>query len=100
MVLNKRKQCQISNRFNCNGKTIEDENLIVNKFNDFFINIGPELAKNILPNDKNPSEYITNVSEATLTINAVFDTEVATIIGNFYDSAAGWDDLRPKIIKH
>ena len=33
-------------------KTIEDENLIVNKFNDFFINIGPELAKNIPPSKK------------------------------------------------
>ena len=99
MVINKREQCQISNRFKCNGKTIEDENLIANKFNDFFINIGPELDKNIPPSNKSPSEYITNVSEATFTINAVTDTEVANIIGNFNDSAAGWDDLRPKIIK-
>ena len=99
MVINKRKQRQISNRFKCNGKTIEDENLIANKFNDFFINIGPELAKNIPPSNKSPSEYITNVSEATFTINAVTDTEVANIIGNFNDNAAGWDDLGPKIIK-
>ena len=99
MVINKRKQRQISNRFKCNGKTIEDENLIANKFNDFFINIGPELAKNIPPSNKSPFEYITNVSEATFTINAVTDAEVANIIGNFNDSAAGWDDLRPKIIK-
>ena len=99
MVTNKRKQRQISNRFKCNGKTVEDENLIANKFNDFFINIGPELAKNIPPGNKSPSEYIINVSEATFTINAVTDTEVANIIDNFNDSAAGWDDLRPKIIK-
>ena len=43
--INKRKQRQICNKFNYNGKIIEDENLIANKFNDFFINIGPELAK-------------------------------------------------------
>ena len=99
MVINTRKQRQISNRFKCNGKTIEDECIIAYKFNNFFINIWPELAKNTPPSNKSPSEYITNVGEATFTINAVTDTEVATIIGNFNDSAAGWDDLRPKIIK-
>ena len=99
MVIDKRKRRQISNRFKCNGKNIENENLIANKLNDFFINIGPELAKNIPPGNKSPSGFITNVSEATFTINAVTDTEVANIIGNFNDSSAGWDGLRPKIIK-
>ena len=42
MVINKRKQRQICNKFIYNEKIIEDENLIANKFNDFFINIGPE----------------------------------------------------------
>ena len=99
MVIHKRKQRQICNKFIYNEKIIEDENLIANKFNDFFINIGPELAKNISPTDKNPSEYITEETIATFTINTVTDVEVAKIIGSFNDSAARWDDLRPKTIK-
>ena len=52
LVINKRKQRQISTRLNCNGKPIEDQSGIANKFNDFFINIGPELIKNIPPSKK------------------------------------------------
>ena len=32
-------------------------------------------------------------------MNTVTDVQVAKIIGSFNDSAAGWDDMRPKIIK-
>ena len=56
-------------------KIIEDENLRANKFNDFSINIGPELTKNIPP-----IEYIAQETIVTFTINTVTGVEVIKLL--------------------
>ena len=53
----------------------------------------------IILDEESYIEYITEETIATFTMNIVTDVEVAKIIGSFNDSATGWDDLRPKIIK-
>ena len=40
---NRNKEMKVNNKFIHNGKTITNENQIVNLFNDFFVNIGPTL---------------------------------------------------------
>ena len=45
MIINKRKCNPTCSKFKCNGSVIENGKVIANKFNDFFINVGPTLAK-------------------------------------------------------
>ena len=100
MIINKRKCSPTCSKFNYNGSVIEDGNIIVNKFTDFFINVGPSLAKKIPWTIKNPTKYITQNIETIFAINPVSDNEILKLIGDLKDSAAGWDELRPNMIKH
>ena len=58
--MNKKKYTPISNEFNDNNNIFSDGNIIANKFNNFFINVGKTLAKTIPGSNKKPLEYITN----------------------------------------
>ena len=100
MIINKRKCNLTCSKFKCNGSVIEDGKIIANKFNDFFINVGPTLAKNIPSTKKNPTEYITQNIETVFAVSPVSDHEILKILGDLKDSAAGWDELRPNMIKH
>ena len=83
-----------------NGTTTNDGNVIANKFNSFFVNVGTVLAKSIPPTDKNPVDYIQQDILGTPYFDPVTENEIRKIIGSFKDSAAGWDDLKSSMIKH
>ena len=44
-IINKRQKPKLCSKFKSNGKMITDKHKISNGFNDFFINVGPNLAK-------------------------------------------------------
>ena len=90
----------VGTKFKVNGATTNDGNVIPNKFNSFFVNVGTVLAKSIPPTDKNPVDYIQQDILGTLYCDPVTENEICKIIGSFKDSAAGWDDLKSSMIKH
>ena len=75
-----------------NGSSTNIGNVIANKFNSFFVNVGTVLAKSIPLTDKNPVDYIQQDILITLYFDPVTENEICKIIGSFKDSAAGWDD--------
>ena len=99
-VINKRKYNPVNTKFKVNGATTNDGNVIANKFNSFFVNVGTVLAKSIPPTVKNPVDYIQQDILSTLYFDPVTENEICKIIGSFKDSAAGWDDLKSSMIKH
>ena len=99
-VINKRKYTPINTKFKVNGATTNDGNVIANKFNNFFVNVGTVLAKSIPPTDKNPVDYIQQDVITNLYFGPTTENEICKIIGSFKDSAAGWDDLKSSMIKH
>ena len=46
--------------FHINGNDVNDKQIISDEFNDYFVNIGPNLASNI-NNTSNPIEYVNNI---------------------------------------
>ena len=46
-VINKKKSFTMSNKFLVNCQIITDKVSIANHFNGYFVNVGPNLAKNI-----------------------------------------------------
>ena len=60
----------------------------------FFVNVGTVLAKSISPTDKNPVDYIKQDMISNLYFDHVTAQEICKIIGEFKDSAAGWNDLK------
>ena len=69
--------------------------MISNKFNNFFVNVGTTLAKNIHLTNKSPTEYMIINTTDVFILYSVSENEVLKIISNFKDSSAGWDELKP-----
>ena len=64
IVINKRKYKPINSKLKCNDKITEDGQVISDKSNNFFVNVGTTLAKNIPLSNKSPTEYmITNTTD-------------------------------------
>ena len=71
--------------------------VIENSFNDFFVNVGKNLAKNI-KSDIDPLNYITNNIYSINTIE-VTDDKILSIISAMKNSAPGFDELPVFIMK-
>ena len=99
-VTNKRKYKLPSKKFHCNGSIIDDGNMISNKFNNFFVNVGQNLAKSIPSSCKEPSDYISYNAINAFYFVPVTENGISKIIGCFKESAAGWDDIKGNVIKH
>ena len=87
------RHCQ--NKFVISDETITtDKELIVEKFNDYFVNIGPTLAKSIPNVNKTPSEYMTNEIIHSLFLFPVTESEINVILMSLKDSALGYDGIK------
>ena len=51
----------LPNNLKINKKSITDKKIIADKFNEFFINIGPNLAAKIPPSNTNFDSYLPHV---------------------------------------
>ncbi len=65
MLHNKRKVVNYPNTYKNGDIVVNDETNIANGFNDFFVNIGPSLAKNIHSNS-NPDHFLFNSSSCVI----------------------------------
>ena len=83
--------------FNINGITVSDKTTIAIEFNNFFVNIGPELASSIT-SIVNPLSYVNNVMYSIVIPN-VSEYEIMQIILSLKNSAAGWDEIPASVGK-
>ena len=58
------------------------------------------MAKSIPTPHKHPNDYISYNASNTFSLEPVIENEICKIIGSFKDSAAGWDGIKPSIVKH
>ena len=77
--------------FSINDCIVTDKQKIANKFNNFFVNIGPYLAANIM-NRHDPLSYI-NTFLHSIVIHNISEYDVKHIILSLKSDAAGWDNF-------
>ena len=70
---------------------------ITNKFDNFFVSIGHNLAKYITCN-VNPLFYVNSVNDSIVVLY-VYVAQVRNIITSLKDSSPGWDHLSPFVMK-
>ena len=99
-IINKRKYRSAVQEFDSNGTIIKDGEQIPNKFNKFFVNVGSNLSRAIPKSNKDPRNFIQHTTYECFCVMPVNDEEVVKIISSFKDSSAGWDELKPSIIKN
>ena len=80
------------------GSTTKDPEKIVNTFNEYFVDIGPNLASHI-KSDVNPISYISADSKKSIFIPYITEYEIATILSGINNSSSGWDNIPSLILK-
>ena len=98
-VLNKNKPDGLPNKFNIDNNVISDKYKISEAFNNFFVNIGSNLAKNISNDTDDPISFMSPQTPGSMFINPVNVTELSEIILSLNNSSPGWDGLDTNIIK-
>jgi hypothetical protein len=94
------KSCTgISKEFMVDGVTTSQKELIANKFNEFFTNIGCNLADQIPSVAVKPTQYLKGNYVTFLFIAPVTVNELELVIRNLRNSSAGWDTIKPDVIK-
>jgi len=84
----------------CSNTTISDPNLIANKFNSFFANVGPELAKKIPPVFDNFKHFLPLSNLNSIFLNPTDNLEIKQIIMALKNSySKGHDNLSVNTIK-
>ena len=82
-----------------NNEIITDKKIIVNSFNDFYINIGPNISKSTPDCDVSPLAYMGTRVNNSMFINPTIETEIRKIILSLKNSSPGWDEITGKILK-
>ena len=85
---------QIQSRFKLNdGSVTTDKTIICEKFNNFFIGVGPTLANKIPQQSRTPSSYLGNSSIYPMFLVPVSIEEITSMIQGLKNSAPGHDDI-------
>ena len=84
-----------------NGKTVACKKDIANGFNDFFVNVGPNLAKDInIPNENtHVLDYLKSQNPASMFLASVEESEVINVVKNCKNKkSAGYDGIDMTVI--
>ena len=80
------------------GSLTKDVQQIAKAFNNYFTEIGPNLAIKIISR-VNPMSYILSSIENSMFLPHIDETEISTIIKNIKNSSPGWDNIPPLLLK-
>ena len=92
----------LPDKFMSNGKTVTHKKDIANGFNDFFVNVGPNLAKDInIPNENtHVLDYLNSQNPESMFLASVEESEVINIVRNCKNKkSTGYDGIDMTIIK-
>ena len=98
-VINKKKSSRKCNEFHSGGNILNDTTEISNKFNNYFINIGPTLASQIPDTGTNYKKFLPNNNNNSIFLSPVNHDEIKKNILNLNNSAPGWDEITAKMLK-
>ena len=103
-ILNKpKKNTKISKTFIQTNSTnvIEDPKEIANKFNDYFVNVGPNLANKIKDLDNNSfDKYLKGNYQSSFFLNPITEHELELELKNMNSNrSCGYDGISTNVLK-
>ena len=99
-IINKNKTKKIQNKFKItDGTMISDGTLISNTFNEFFVNVGPNLAKKIPKQNISPLQFMSDPLMNSIFLSLVTAEETREILSSLKNGAAGHDEIRASTLK-
>jgi len=99
-ILNRNSNEVLSDSFKINNSDVSDKSIIVEKFNEYFTNIGPSLANNIPDMADNPLSYMKGNYKDSFMLFPTTDSEVINIVKGFKPkTSSGYDNIPTDILK-
>ena len=99
-IVNKNKSKQNQSKFKLNDGSVTTNKLeICEKFNNFFICIGPTLANKIPKQSQSPESFMTAQLFNSLYLSNVSDDEVINIVNYLKPSSPGYDEISADILR-
>ena len=98
-VINKKKQSALCSRFRVNNEYIDDKKAVSDGFNNFFVNVGANLAKKIPHISKSPTDLMKDRNVESIFLAPVLEDEVMKVIKNLKSASAGWDCISTVVVK-
>ena len=99
-IIYKSKKSLCQSKFQLpDGEMTSDKKVISEKFNDFFVNVGPTLAKKIPLIDKSPLSYLHYRVNESIFLTPVTTMELEKKLLNLKNSATGWDEINTMFLK-
>ena len=98
-TLSNKKTSDLSQSFRIGNKLISDPNEIANELNKYFINIGKQILKQIVPTQSFQS-YLTSPTNKRFKLMEVDDNEIMRIVNNLKNiSSYGYDCISNLLMK-
>ena len=99
-IINKNRSNSVNVRFKLrDGSLTTDKQLISERFNEFFVGIGPSLAKKIPPQNVSPSKCMGAKELHSIYLSAVSPSEINKIISSLKNGAPGHDEISSGILR-
>ena len=98
VINNNKKSKKTNEHFKINNTVTNDEKIIANSFNKFFVNIGSNLARKIPTVDGNILDCITR-NPHSIFLKEIEVNEIKNIISTMKENSPGDDGITPKILK-
>ena len=84
-----------------NNIKLTSPSAIAEKFNDFFVNVGPDLARKVPSSPTKPSSFLKNDYCKSVFLALTTTEEIADIVSNLKNSSSsGYDNIPTKLIKY
>ena len=97
LVKRKTKGQTFPTRITHNSRTFTQEKDIAELFNNFFVNIGPTLAKEIKTDHTDPLQYIESTSPNSFYLAPVTQTQVFTLFAGLKENKASLTELNSSL---
>ena len=96
-----RSVSQYRDTFRSDGQIASNKKGIANKFNEFFVNVGPKLAKQIkVNNNKSVFDFMKKKNPKTMFVNDTNEEEVFNIVKSFSSKfSTGYDQINMYTVK-
>lgn len=98
-VINHKKKSASSSRFKVNDIITSDKKRISNGFNDFYINVGNNLAQKIPNSTRTPKDFVKDFNPNSMFVDSVSKEDVVKIVASLKSASAGWDGISLNIVK-
>ena len=93
-------KCSLVKEININWNVITDTTVMVDRFNDYFVNVGPNLANKIALESDSHLDYMNIYNNNSMFVLPVTPFEICDVTATFkFNKSAGYDNISPNVIK-